>query len=71
MKRENRGLTEDSASNMEEWEIESVLQHRMKGKQEMEFLVKWKGYIKPTWVGEHELSCPVLVEAYFSKIVHV
>jgi hypothetical protein len=36
----------------------------------MEFQIKWKGYIKPTWAGEHELACSTAVEAYFSTIVH-
>ena len=50
------------------FEVEQVLKHRFVGTQELEFLVQWKGYVKPTWIREHEAVCSDLVEAYFQAI---
>jgi hypothetical protein len=71
MKREkdNEGVENNDAEKTE-WEVQKIIGHRIRGQQEMEFQIKWKGYIKPTWAGEHELACSTAVEAYFSKIVH-
>ena len=32
----------------EEWEVERILRKRVKGRQR-QVLVKWKGYLNPTW----------------------
>ena len=32
----------------EEWEVERILRRRTKGRQR-QVLVKWKGYLNPTW----------------------
>ena len=32
----------------EEWEVERILRKRVKGRQR-QVLVKWKGYLTPTW----------------------
>ena len=32
----------------EEWEVERILRKRTKGRQR-QVLVKWKGYLNPTW----------------------
>ena len=32
----------------EEWEVERVLRKRVRGRQR-QVLVKWKGYLNPTW----------------------
>ena len=32
----------------EEWEVEHILRRRAKGRQR-QVLVKWKGYLTPTW----------------------
>ena len=32
----------------EEWEVERILRRRAKGRQR-QVLVKWKGYLTPTW----------------------
>jgi hypothetical protein len=50
----------------EEFEVERIINHRIK-KGELEFLVKWKDYVKPTWTAEKLLTCSAKVEEYFLK----
>ena len=45
----------------EEWEVERILKKRVKGRQR-QVLVKWKGYLTPTW---EPAAALIDTEAYF------
>ena len=45
----------------EEWEVERVLRRRAKGRQR-QVLIKWKGYLTPTWEPTEALAN---TEAYY------
>jgi hypothetical protein len=60
---------EDQEVAADEFEVEEILDERLKkktrqGRQEKQFLVKWKGYAEPTWEPENNLSCQALLEEY-------
>ena len=44
-----RPTSEDFDMEMDEWEVESILKHRVTSDGKLEFLVKWKGYTQPSW----------------------
>ena len=45
----------------EEWEVERILKKRVRGRQ-CQVLVKWKGYLTPTW---EPAAALVNMEVYF------
>lgn len=53
----------------ESFEIEQVVDYRITGNQ-LEFLVKWKGYESDqnSWVNERDMNSQNLVEAFFQKL---
>jgi len=55
-----------------EYEVEEILEEKLikktrQGRQEKQFLIKWKGYSKPTWEPEGNLSCSALLDEYKKK----
>ena len=40
---------EDMEVELDEWEVEAVLDHRVGNSGKLEFLTKWEGYEDPTW----------------------
>ena len=47
-----------------EWEVERILAQRTRGRRK-EFLLKWKGYPRPTWVPKRDLTgCKELLEEF-------
>ena len=52
-----------------EYEVEEILESRATkkmryGRQQREFLVRWKGYVKPSWVDELDINCGALLRAF-------
>ena len=46
----------DSVDDFENrWEVEKVVKHRRSNTGELEYLIKWKGYKRPTWEPESNL----------------
>jgi hypothetical protein len=56
-----------SDSSGEEYEVESLLADRIDRSDSQWFLVKWKGYLQPTWEKLDNLNCPLLLKAYWNK----
>ena len=53
-----------SEERQTEWEVEEILRHRTRGKAR-EYLLKWKGYPRPTWVTRKDLTgCQDLLREY-------
>jgi transposase InsO family protein len=52
-----------------EYEIDTLLDHReSKDEGGLEYLVRWKGYKKPTWCHERDFMDVAVIDAYFRKI---
>ena len=50
-----------------EWEVEKIEEHRGVGRRR-EFLVKWKGYPRPTWTKEYHLvNCDEVLKEYWQR----
>jgi hypothetical protein len=54
------------------WEIDEIIDDRLcrklrTGKSTREYLVRWKGFNKPSWVNEQALSCGGLLYDYHAK----
>ncbi|XP_038046401.1 chromobox protein homolog 1-like [Patiria miniata] len=60
---------EDEEEEEEEYQVEKVLNKRVKGGQ-VEYLLKWKGYPdeQNTWEPETNLDCPELIQMYNDSV---
>ena len=54
-----------------EWEVEEIKTDR-KTRGRKEYLLKWKGYARPTWVAERDLTgCKELLREYRQRLRNV
>ena len=65
-------LPEDEEVAEGEYEVEAILDMKLskvarQGKKERNYLVKWKGYAKPTWEPESNLACETVLEEFKRK----
>jgi len=60
--RDNSSSSEESEN---EFQVEAVVDKRMKGKK-VQYLLKWKGYSDAdnTWENVSNLNCPELIKAF-------
>jgi glycosylphosphatidylinositol phospholipase D len=50
----------------EEWEVEEILDsRRMRGR--LQYLVKWRGFVDPTWEPEENLTEVEAVDTYHKR----
>lgn len=67
-------LPEDSwePTGTNEYEVQTILAHRYvqwtrNARQRKQYLIKWKGYVEPTWGDEADLSCGALLFEYMDR----
>lgn len=55
---------------MKDFEVEVILDKRTTGRKEkkVEYLLKWKGYKRPSWAAKADLNCNRLIVEYERKI---
>ncbi len=61
---------EESDESDDEWEVERIVKHRIKRKNDWEFLIRWKGCTakEDTWETEENLNCPDLLVKYLGEV---
>jgi hypothetical protein len=52
------------------WVVEEIVGHKLED-GDLSFQLKWQGFKHPTWEAEHQLDCPLLVQAYFALLKRV
>ena len=48
----------------EEFEVDSVYDKRINKNKEIEYLIKWKGWAKPSWEPKENLNCTQLMKEF-------
>lgn len=60
---------EDKHNNGDEYEVESIIKHRVNNKGELEYYVKWKHYplAAATWENENQFIDTAIIDRYFRE----
>jgi hypothetical protein len=59
-------FSDDLLDNVE-YDVESILGH-FRSPHGFWFLIKWSGFVQPTWEHESLLNAPKLVTTYFKSV---
>ena len=57
-----KGLIENGEE--EEYEVECIYDKRINKNKEIEYLIKWKGWAKPSWEPKENLNCSQLMKEF-------
>ena len=61
--RQNDDSNEPGIEEFDEYEVESILDHR-RHKNQLQYNVKWVGYTETSWISEANTYCPDLLKNY-------